>query len=108
MPAEGRLKARGARQKPRSTNISWGPSLSYPKPHRQLRGNSDRSRLWQRDGLALAVESIMLRRRMSIWSRISQAISAIGDSVATFLAKITQPRSNPEMSIAFTIGVIAL
>ena len=50
----------------------------------------------------------MLRRRMSIWSRISQAISAIGDSVSTFLAKITQPRSNPEMSIAFTIGVIAL
>jgi DnaJ like chaperone protein len=50
----------------------------------------------------------MLRRRMSIWSRISQAISVIGDSVSTFLAKITQPRSNPEMSIAFTIGVIAL
>jgi DnaJ like chaperone protein len=50
----------------------------------------------------------MLRRHMSIWSRISQAISAIGDSVATFLAKIAAPRSNPEMSITFTIGVIAL
>jgi DnaJ like chaperone protein len=58
--------------------------------------------------LALVVESIMLHRRMSIWSRISQAISVIGDSVSTFLAKISQPRSNPEMSIAFTIGVIAL
>jgi DnaJ like chaperone protein len=58
--------------------------------------------------LALVVESIMLHRRMSIWSRISQAISVIGDSVSTFLAKIAQPRSNPEMSIAFTIGVIAL
>ncbi len=50
----------------------------------------------------------MLHRRMSIWSRISQVISVIGDSVSTFLAKITQPRSNPELSIAFTIGVIAL
>lgn len=50
----------------------------------------------------------MLRRDMSIWSRISQVISVIGDSVSTFLAKITQPRSNPEMSITFTIGVIAL
>jgi DnaJ like chaperone protein len=50
----------------------------------------------------------MLRRDMSIWSRINQVISAIGDSVSTFLAKITQPRSNPEMSITFTIGVIAL
>ncbi|MGE0239875.1 MAG: TerB family tellurite resistance protein, partial [Parvibaculaceae bacterium] len=45
---------------------------------------------------------------MSIWSRISQAISVIGDSISTFLAKIAQSRSNPEMSIAFTIGVIAL
>jgi DnaJ like chaperone protein len=50
----------------------------------------------------------MLHRDMSIWSRINQVISAIGDSVSTFLAKITQPRSNPEMSITFTIGVIAL
>ena len=57
--------------------------------------------------LALVVESIMLHRRMSIWFRISQTISAIGDSISTFLAKITQPR-DPEMSIAFTIGVIAL
>lgn len=50
----------------------------------------------------------MLRRDMSIWSRISQAITAIGDSISAFLARITAPRPNPEMSIAFTIGVIAL
>ena len=50
----------------------------------------------------------MLHRRMSIWSRISQAISVVGDSISAFLAKITQARSNPEMSLAFTIGVIAL
>ncbi len=58
--------------------------------------------------LASGVESIMLQRHMSIWSRINQVISAIGDSVSAFLAKITRPRSNPEMSITFTIGVIAL
>lgn len=50
----------------------------------------------------------MLRRDMSIWSRISLTITAIGDSISAFLAKITAPRPSPEMSIAFTIGVIAL
>lgn len=50
----------------------------------------------------------MLRCDMSIWSRISQAITAIGDSISAFLAKISAPRPSPEMSIAFTIGVIAL
>lgn len=42
---------------------------------------------------------------MSIWSRILQALSAAGDSLATFFTKRT---ADPERSIAFTIGVIAL
>jgi DnaJ like chaperone protein len=46
---------------------------------------------------------------MSIWSRIGEAFSAIGDSIVEFLQKIVRshPRA-PEKSIAFTIGMIAL
>jgi DnaJ like chaperone protein len=78
--------------------------LSY----RPSSGNRGKFEHGARSRLALIAESTILRRHMSIWSRIGQAASVIGDSVSTFLAKITQPRSNPEMSIAFTIGVIAL
>ncbi len=44
---------------------------------------------------------------MSIWSRISEALSALakGESLATVLEKLKSP---PERSIAFTIAVIAL
>jgi len=46
---------------------------------------------------------------MSIWSTISQAIAAIGDSVAGFLASISSRRTaEPERTAAFTIGMIAL
>jgi DnaJ like chaperone protein len=51
----------------------------------------------------------MLHRNMSIWSRITHTISAIGDSVAAFLARLASARATPpEKSLAFTIGVIAL
>ena len=49
----------------------------------------------------------MLQRNMSIWIRITQTISAIGDSVAAFLAQ-NGCAAPPEKSVAFTIGVIAL
>ncbi|CAN5150825.1 molecular chaperone DjiA [soil metagenome] len=42
---------------------------------------------------------------MSLWSRILQAITAVGGSVAAFF---TRREVVPERSIAFTIGVIAL
>ena len=42
---------------------------------------------------------------MSIWSRILQALAAAGDSVAAFF---TRRPADPERSVAFTIGVIAL
>ena len=58
--------------------------------------------------MARAPESIMLHRTMSIWTRIAQAISAVGDSVSAFLARVATTRAEPEKSIAFTIGVIAL
>ena len=46
---------------------------------------------------------------MSIWTRIAESISAIGDSVGSFLAKLVIRRATPpEKSIAFTIGMIAL
>jgi DnaJ like chaperone protein len=46
---------------------------------------------------------------MSIWTRIAEAVSAIGDSVGSFLQKLARPRASaPEKSIAFTIGMIAL
>jgi DnaJ like chaperone protein len=53
-------------------------------------------------------ESAMLHRTMSIWTRIGQAISAVGDSISAFLARVVNTRAEPERSIAFTIGVIAL
>ena len=58
--------------------------------------------------MAPAYESVMLHRTMSIWTRITQAISAVGDSVSAFLARVVRTRGAPEHSIAFTIGVIAL
>lgn len=46
---------------------------------------------------------------MSIWTRIAESLSAIGDSVAGFLASLARPRPTaPEKSLAFTIGMIAL
>jgi DnaJ like chaperone protein len=51
----------------------------------------------------------MLKRKTSVWSRIAETISAIGDSVAAFLSRMASaPVSEPEKSVAFTIGVIAL
>ncbi len=46
-------------------------------------------------------------RRMSIWSRISEALSALanGESLATVFDRL---RARPERSVAFTIAVIAL
>lgn len=46
---------------------------------------------------------------MSIWTRIADNLSAIGDSVGGFLATLARSRSTvPEKSIGFTIGMIAL
>jgi DnaJ like chaperone protein len=46
---------------------------------------------------------------MSIWSRITESLSAIGGSVMGLLTKLTKGRVTlPEKSIAFTIGLIAL
>ncbi|MGQ0484354.1 MAG: TerB family tellurite resistance protein [Hyphomicrobiales bacterium] len=46
---------------------------------------------------------------MSIWTRIADSLSAIGDSVGSFLAKLARPgAAAPEKSIGFTIGMIAL
>jgi DnaJ like chaperone protein len=46
---------------------------------------------------------------MSIWSRIGEALSVIGDSITGFLQRIAKTRARaPEKSIAFTIGMIAL
>jgi DnaJ like chaperone protein len=51
----------------------------------------------------------MPRRKTSVWSRITQMMSTIGDSVAAFLSGLAITRiSDPEKSVAFTIGVIAL
>jgi DnaJ like chaperone protein len=59
--------------------------------------------------MAYMDEPSMLRRNMSIWSRINATISTIGDSVAGFLAHLASVRTTPpEKSLAFTIGVIAL
>jgi DnaJ like chaperone protein len=44
---------------------------------------------------------------MSIWSRIADALSRVGDSIAGFLTALVKPRP-PEQSLAFTIGMIAL
>src|SRR5262249_477881 len=54
-------------------------------------------------------ESFILRRDMSIWSRITYAISAIGDSVAAFLTRLPSAKATPpQKSLACTIGGIAL
>jgi len=46
---------------------------------------------------------------MSIWTRIADTVSAIGDSVSAFLQKVTRARATPpERTLAFTIGMIAL
>lgn len=46
---------------------------------------------------------------MSIWSRIADSLSAIGDSIGGFLAGLTRARvTPPEKTLAFTIGMIAL
>ena len=46
---------------------------------------------------------------MSIWTRISEALALVGDSIGNFLVKLAQSRvSAPEKSLGFTIGMIAL
>ncbi len=46
---------------------------------------------------------------MSIWTRIAESITAIGDSIGDVLQRLTRRRiTPPEKSIAFTIGMIAL
>ena len=46
---------------------------------------------------------------MSIWTRISEALALVGDSVGSFLAKLAESRVRaPEKSLGFTIGMIAL
>jgi DnaJ like chaperone protein len=46
---------------------------------------------------------------MSIWTRIGEALSLVGDSIGNFLAKLAQSRPTaPERTLGFTIGMIAL
>lgn len=46
---------------------------------------------------------------MSIWTLISERLTAIGESVSQFLQKVAaRPATPPEMSVAFSIGMIAL
>ena len=46
---------------------------------------------------------------MSIWTRISEALGLVGDSIGDFLAKLARSRNSPpEKSLGFTIGMIAL
>ncbi|MBI2717533.1 MAG: DnaJ family molecular chaperone [Rhizobiales bacterium] len=46
---------------------------------------------------------------MSIWSRIAEILSAIGDGVGSLLKALSPRRpAAPEKSVAFTIGMIAL
>lgn len=47
---------------------------------------------------------------MSIWQTISEVVASVGDSLLTVLSRITgQPRErDPQSSVAFTIGMIAL
>ncbi len=46
---------------------------------------------------------------MSIWTRISEALALVGDSIGSFLVKLAKSRvSTPEKSLGFTIGMIAL
>jgi DnaJ like chaperone protein len=44
---------------------------------------------------------------MSIWSRIGEALSRVGGSIAQFFAELVKPRP-PEQTLAFTIGMIGL
>jgi DnaJ like chaperone protein len=45
----------------------------------------------------------------SIWSRITEVLAAIGDSISEFFQRLTSGlASPPEESVAFTIGMIAL
>lgn len=45
---------------------------------------------------------------MSIWAKIGETLSAIGDSIGNFLATLSRKSSAPEKSLGFTIGMIAL
>ena len=46
---------------------------------------------------------------MSIWTRIAETLSAIGESIGAFLQKIAAAHTTPpEKSVAFSIGMIAL
>ncbi len=46
---------------------------------------------------------------MSIWTRIAESLSAIGESVGAFLQAVARTKpAPPEKSVAFTIGMIAL
>ncbi len=48
---------------------------------------------------------------MSIWTRISDAVQLVGDSLVSVLSRVSggpAQASEPEHSVAFTIGVIAL
>lgn len=46
---------------------------------------------------------------MSIWTRISEALALVGDSIGGFLVKLAKSRASaPEKSLGFTIGMIAL
>ncbi len=46
---------------------------------------------------------------MSIWTRISEALVLVGDSIGSLLVKLAKSRiSAPEKSLGFTIGMIAL
>jgi DnaJ like chaperone protein len=44
---------------------------------------------------------------MSIWSRIGEALSRVGGSIAQFFTELVRPKP-PEQTLAFTIGMIAL
>jgi DnaJ like chaperone protein len=64
---------------------------------------------WLKGLLTQPEESTMVRRNMSIWSRLTHTISAIGDSIVAFLARLASGRATPpEKTLAFTIGLIAL
>jgi DnaJ like chaperone protein len=46
---------------------------------------------------------------MSIWSRLTEALAQVGQSVGAFLSQVADRRAKPpEKTIAFTIGMIAL
>lgn len=46
---------------------------------------------------------------MSIWTRIAESLSSIGDSIGAFLQGVASRKAaTPEKSVAFTIGMIGL